>query len=263
MEIISDLLKTLVLTGRDLVPIILLFGFFQAVVLKQAIAKPRRIIAGSLYVFIGLTLFLAGLDKALFPIGEIMASQLTNAGFLGTENNAELLTDWKTYTWVYLFAAAIGFSTTIAEPSLIAVAYKASEVSGGAVSQRGLRITVALGVAFGICLGSFRIISGTPLYLYILAGYIVVIIQTFFAPKSIIPLAYDSGGVTTSTVTVPVVAALGLGLSSSVPGRNPAIDGFGLIAFASLFPIIAVLGYGQFAQWQSSRAITMKKGEEQ
>ena len=263
MEMLGDLLKTLLLTGRDLVPIILLFGFFQAVVLKQAIAKPRRIIAGSLYVFIGLTLFLAGLDKALFPIGEIMASQLTNAAFLGAENNAELLTDWRTYSWVYLFAAAIGFSTTIAEPSLIAVAFKASEVSGGAVSQRGLRITVAIGVAVGICLGSFRIISGTPLYLYILAGYLVVIFQTFFAPKSIIPLAYDSGGVTTSTVTVPVVAALGLGLSSSVPGRNPAIDGFGLIAFASLFPIIAVLGYGQFAQWRSSRGITLKKGEEQ
>ncbi len=263
MEIISDLLKTLVLTARDLVPIILLFGFFQIVVLKQPIANPRRIMAGSLYVFIGLTLFLAGLDKALFPIGEIMATQLTNPGFLGAETNPELLTDWKTYIWVYLFAAAIGFSTTIAEPSLIAVAFKASEVSGGAVSQRGLRITVAIGVAFGICLGSFRIISGTPLYLYILAGYIIVIFQTFFAPKSIIPLAYDSGGVTTSTVTVPVVAALGLGLSSSVPGRNPAIDGFGLIAFASLFPIIAVLGYGQFAQWQSNRAITLKKGEKQ
>ncbi len=263
MEIISDLLKTLLLTGRDLIPIILLFGFFQIFVLKQPIANPRRIFAGSLYVFIGLTLFLAGLDKALFPIGEIMATQLTNPGFLGAENNADLLSDWKTYIWVYLFAAAIGFSTTIAEPSLIAVAFKASEVSGGAVSQRGLRITVAIGVAFGICLGSFRIISGTPLYLYILAGYIIVIFQTFFAPKSIIPLAYDSGGVTTSTVTVPVVAALGLGLSSSVPGRNPAIDGFGLIAFASLFPIIAVLGYGQFAQWQSNRAITLRKGEEQ
>ena len=261
MEIINDLIKTLLLTGRDLLPIILLFGFFQIFVLKQPIANLRRIIVGSFYVFIGLTLFLAGLDEALFPIGKIMASQLTAPEFLGAENNSALLADWKTYTWVYLFAAAIGFSTTIAEPSLIAVAYKASEVSGGAINQRGLRITVAIGVAFGISLGSFRIISGTPLYLYILAGYIIVICQTFFAPKSIIPLAYDSGGVTTSTVTVPVVAALGLGLSSSVPGRNPAIDGFGLIAFASLFPIIAVLGYGQFAQWRNSRSKISRKGE--
>ncbi len=261
MDIINDLIKTLLLTGRDLIPIILLFGFFQIVVLKQPIANLKRIIAGSIYVFIGLTLFLAGLDGALFPIGNIMASQLTAPGFLGAENNTVLLTDWKTYGWVYLFAAAIGFSTTIAEPSLIAVAYKASEVSGGTINQRGLRITVAIGVAFGISLGSFRIITGTPLYLFILAGYIIVIIQTFFAPKSIIPLAYDSGGVTTSTVTVPVVAALGLGLSSSVPGRNPAIDGFGLIAFASLFPIIAVLGYGQFAQWRINRSTISNKGE--
>lgn len=261
MDIINDLFKTLLLTGRDLIPIILLFGFFQIVVLKQPIANLKRIIVGSIYVFIGLTLFLAGLDEALFPIGNIMASQLTAPGFLGAENNTALLADWKTYGWVYLFAAAIGFSTTIAEPSLIAVAYKASEVSGGTINQRGLRITVAIGVAFGISLGSFRIITGTPLYLFILAGYIIVIIQTFFAPKSIIPLAYDSGGVTTSTVTVPVVAALGLGLSSSVPGRNPAIDGFGLIAFASLFPIIAVLGYGQFAQWRINRSTISNKGE--
>lgn len=261
MDIINDLIKTLLLTGRDLIPIILLFGFFQIVILKQPIANLKRIIAGSIYVFIGLTLFLAGLDEALFPIGKIMASQLTAPGFLGAENDTVLLADWKTYGWVYLFAAAIGFSTTIAEPSLIAVAFKASEVSGRTINQRGLRITVAIGVAFGISLGSFRIITGTPLYLYILAGYIIVIIQTFFAPKSIIPLAYDSGGVTTSTVTVPVVAALGLGLSSSVPGRNPAIDGFGLIAFASLFPIIAVLGYGQFAQWRISRSTISNKGE--
>jgi hypothetical protein len=261
MDIINDLIKTLLLTGRDLIPIILLFGFFQIFILKQPIANLKRIIAGSIYVFIGLTLFLAGLDEALFPIGKIMASQLTAPAFLGTENNTVLLADWKTYGWVYIFAAAIGFSTTIAEPSLIAVAFKASEVSGRTINQRGLRITVAIGVAFGISLGSFRIITGTPLYLYILAGYIIVIIQTFFAPKSIIPLAYDSGGVTTSTVTVPVVAALGLGLSSSVPGRNPAIDGFGLIAFASLFPIIAVLGYGQFAQWRINRSTISNKGE--
>ena len=261
MEIISDLIKTLLLTGRDLIPIILLFGFFQIFVIKQPIAKMRKIFVGCLYVFIGLTLFLAGLDEALFPIGKIMASQLTAPAFLGAVDGDAILQDWKTYSWVYLFAAAIGFSTTIAEPSLIAVAYKASEVSGGSISQRGLRITVAIGVAVGISLGSFRIISGTPLYLYILAGYMIVICQTFFAPKSIIPLAYDSGGVTTSTVTVPVVAALGLGLSSSVPGRNPAIDGFGLIAFASLFPIIAVLGYGQFALWQQSRGRKSTQGD--
>ncbi len=147
----------------------------------------------------------------------------------------------------------IGFSTTIAEPSLIAVAYKANEVSAGTIKQWGLRITVALGVAFGISLGTFRIVTGTPLYLYILIGYMIVVVQTIFAPKSIIPLAYDSGGVTTSTVTVPLVAALGLGLAGTVPGRDPALDGFGLIAFASLFPIISVMGYAQIMQWLSQR----------
>ncbi|MBU3953322.1 MAG: DUF1538 domain-containing protein, partial [Proteobacteria bacterium] len=153
------------------------------------------------------------------------------------------------------FAAMIGFATTIAEPSLMAVAFKANEVSAGTISQWGLRITVAIGVAFGISLGTFRIVTGTPLYLYILAGYMIVIVQTLFAPKSIIALAYDSGGVTTSTVTVPLVAALGLGLAGTVPGRNPALDGFGLIAFASLFPIIAVMGYAQLMQWSGQRKL--------
>lgn len=253
MEMFLDFIHILLLTGRDLLPIIILFGFFQFVVIRRPLRNARRIVAGLLYVFVGLTLFLAGLEEALFPIGKIMAAQLTDPSFLkGNVENINLV-DWKIYGWVYVFAAAIGFATTIAEPSLIAVALKAREVSGGSISQLGLRITVAIGVAFGISLGSFRIITGTPLYLYILVGYIIVVIQTVLAPRSIIPLAYDSGGVTTSTVTVPVVAALGLGLAASVPGRNPAIDGFGLIAFASLFPIISVLGYGQFAQWRATR----------
>jgi hypothetical protein len=158
------------------------------------------------------------------------------------------------YGWIYLFAFMIGFATTIAEPALIAVAFKANEVSGGVIGQWGLRITVAIGVAVGITLGVFRIVSGTPLYIYILIGYLIVVAQTIFAPRNIIPLAYDSGGVTTSTVTVPLVAALGLGLSASVPGRNPALDSFGLIAFASLFPIITVLGYAQYMHWSVGRS---------
>ncbi|MFP4658120.1 MAG: DUF1538 domain-containing protein, partial [Desulfonatronovibrionaceae bacterium] len=203
-------------------------------------------------VVLGLALFLAGLEKALFPLGRIMAEQLSDPAWLGISQESGGV-NWLSYGWIYLFAAMIGFATTIAEPSLIAVAFKANEASAGTISQWGLRITVAVGVAFGISLGTFRIVTGTPLYLYILAGYLVVIIQTFFAPRNIIPLAYDSGGVTTSTVTVPLVAALGLGLSASVPGRNPALDGFGLIAFASLFPIIAVLGYAQLMQWLINR----------
>jgi len=160
---------------------------------------------------------------------------------------------WNDYAWVYLFAAAIGFSTTIAEPALIAVAIKAQQVSGGTITVWGLRIAVAIGVAVGIALGAFRIVTGTPLHYYIIAGYIVVIIQTIYAPRIIIALAYDSGGVTTSTVTVPLVAALGLGLASNIPGRSALIDGFGLIAFASLFPIMTVMGYAQIGEWRARR----------
>ena len=161
--------------------------------------------------------------------------------------------EWYHYKWVYLFAASIGFATTLAEPALIAVAIKAKEVSGGSLSVWGLRIAVALGVAAGISLGTYRIISGTPLHYFIIAGYIIVIIQTLMAPRMIIGLAYDSGGVTTSTVTVPLVTALGLGLASTVPGRSPLLDGFGLIAFASLFPMITVMGYAQISQWKARR----------
>ncbi len=253
MEFIHNFSKILLATCRDVLPIIILITGFQLLVLRQSIPHLRRLIVGGVYVVIGLALFLAGLEKALFPLGNIMATQLSDPVFIYGTEEIVAHADWKAYGWVYLFAAMIGFATTIAEPSLIAVAYKASEVSAGTISQWGLRITVALGVAFGISLGTFRIISGTPLYMYILAGYMIVIVQTLFAPKSIIPLAYDSGGVTTSTVTVPLVAALGLGLSATVPGRNPALDGFGLIAFASLFPIITVMGYAQLMHWVTQR----------
>ena len=155
---------------------------------------------------------------------------------------------WQDYYWVYIFAFLIGFSTTIAEPSLIAVAIKANEVSGGAIGIWGLRIAVAIGVAVGISLGCYRIVVGDPIQWYIISGYVIVVIQTSFAPKLIVPLAYDSGGVTTSTVTVPLVAALGLGLSQTMPGRNPLIDGFRLIAFASLFPIMSVMAYAQLSE---------------
>lgn len=240
-------------TCRDVLPIVVLIIVFQFLVLRQPIAHPKRLLVGSLYVVLGLSLFLAGLEKALFPLGNIMATQLSDPEFIYGTTEAVLQADWKAYGWVYLFAAMIGFATTIAEPSLIAVAIKASEVSAGTIQQWGLRITVAVGVAVGISLGTFRIVTGTPLYLYIMVGYVIVIIQTWFAPKNIIALAYDSGGVTTSTVTVPLVAALGIGLASTVPGRNPALDGFGLIAFASLFPIIAVMGYAQITGWRAQR----------
>ncbi len=253
MEFIYDFSKILLATCRDVLPIIILIVSFQLLVLRQPIPHLRRLIVGGVYVVIGLALFLAGLEKALFPLGNIMATQLSDPAFIYGAGEVVTQADWKAYGWVYLFAAMIGFATTIAEPSLIAVAFKASEVSAGTIKQWGLRITVAIGVAFGISLGTFRIITGTPLYVYILVGYMIVIVQTIFAPKNIIALAYDSGGVTTSTVTVPLVAALGLGLASTVPGRNPALDGFGLIAFASLCPIITVMGYAQLMHWRTKR----------
>jgi hypothetical protein len=246
VDFLIDFALVLFYTMRDVLPIVLLIIFFQLVVLKQPIPHLKKMILGGIYVVLGLALFLMGLEKALFPVGKIMATQLSDPAFIGASENE--IVNWWSYYWIYIFAALIGFATTIAEPSLIAVALKADEVSAGTINPWGLRITVAIGVALALALGTFRIVTGTPLFIYIMAGYFIVIIQTIFAPRKLIALAYDSGGVTTSTVTVPLVAALGLGLSSAVPGRNPAIDGFGLIAFASLFPIITVLGYAQFME---------------
>ncbi|GMQ45744.1 DUF1538 domain-containing protein [Vibrio sp. 10N] len=233
---------------------VIIFGF-QFAILKKPIANPMKVMIGFGYVIIGLSLFLVGLELALFPLGETMAMQLTAPDFL---NQVRITVGdslaWVDYYWVFLFAFCIGFSTTIAEPSLLAVAIKANQVSAGAISVNGLRIAVALGVAVGISLGSYRIVVGDPIHYYIIAGYILVVIQTYYAPKFIVPLAYDSGGVTTSTVTVPLVTALGLGLASTVPGRNPMIDGFGLIAFASLFPIISVMAYAQLTQFLTARS---------
>ncbi len=245
MELLTLTLSTGWATILDLAPIVVVMLVFQLGVLRRPLANPRRIALGVLYVFVGMTLFLVGLEEALFPIGRTMAVQLaelaTSAG--ASDSGSAAAIDWRDYHWVYIFAAAIGFTTTIAEPALIAVALKAQETSGGTIPALGLRLAVAVGVAFGVALGVFRIVTGTPLALYISVGYIIVMGQTLTSPRAIIPLAFDTGGVTTSTVTVPVVAALGLGLAAGIPGRSPLIDGFGLIAFASVCPIMSVLAY--------------------
>ncbi len=253
-EFLATLGGTVLSTMFDVAPIVGILVFFQFVVLRRRLPNAGRIVAGFGYVLVGLTLFLIGLEEALFPIGETMARQLTAVGAgAGATVETTVAVHWDDYLLVYAFAAAIGFATTVAEPSLIAVALKAEEASGGAVNAWGLRIAVAVGVAVGVALGCFRIVTGTPLPWYIVAAYVVVIVQTFRSSRTIVPLAYDSGGVTTSTVTVPVVAALGLGLAASVPGRSPLIDGFGLIAFASVFPIMTVLGYSMAASWFGRR----------
>lgn len=241
---LKELGITFLNTIRDVAPIVVLIAVFQILIIKKTIPNIKKVVLGVVLVIIGLTFFLIGLEKALFPLGELMATQLSSPDFIMKHYNGSL-TDWQAYYWVYIFAALIGFSTTIAEPSLYAVAVKANEVSGGTIGVLFLRIVVALGVAIALVVGTYRIVVGDSLVYYIMVGYIVVIIKTIFVKKDLVALAYDSGGVTTSTVTVPIVAALGLGLASVVPGRNPALDGFGLIAFASVFPMITVLGYAQ------------------
>ncbi|HDY83774.1 MAG: DUF1538 domain-containing protein [Gammaproteobacteria bacterium] len=254
MDVLSAIIAVMLGTVNDVLPIAAIIFGFQFFVLRQKPANLQEILWGFVWVLLGLSLFLLGLEWCLFPLGRLMAEQLTDPVFIqGTLDAGETVADinWTHYYWVYIFAFLIGFSTTIAEPSLIAVAIKANEVSGGAIGIWGLRISVAIGVAVGISLGCYRIVVGDPIHWYIMTGYIIVVLQTSVAPKIIIPLAYDSGGVTTSTVTVPLVAALGLGLSETVPGRNPLIDGFGLIAFASLFPILSVMAYAQLSRFRA------------
>jgi hypothetical protein len=248
MDLILGGLQFILSSAVDVLPIAIFLFAFQKIVIGEPLPHAGQIAVGFVFVIVGLGLFLIGLEQSLFPLGKLMAQQLTDPEFL-FESVGKSLTElvWQDYYWVYLFAAAIGFSTTLAEPALIAVSMKANTVSGGAIGVMGLRVAVAIGVGVGVSLGCFRIITGLPLHYFIAAGYFVVILQTVVAPKLIVPLAYDSGGVTTSTVTVPLITALGLGLSEAVPGRSALLDGFGLVAFASLFPIISVLAYGQLA----------------
>ncbi len=255
MAVILDGLKTILGTATDVLPIVLFILGFQVFVIRRPLPNVRQLAAGLVIVTLGLALFLIGLEQTLFPLGRLMAEQLTHPELLGNGDQG------PNYIWIYLFAVAIGFSTTIAEPALLAVAIKANETSGGTIGVWGLRVAVAIGAAIGVGLGCYRIVTGTPLHYYIIAGYLVVVLQTIWSPKLIIPLAYDSGGVTTSTVTVPLVTALGLGLAEAIPGRSTLLDGFGLVAFACLFPIISVLAYAQITQAITSKKAARLEGE--
>ncbi len=244
---LQGILMSLLGVIKDVLPILAIIFFFQYVILKKPIQNLKEVLAGFVLVVIGLDAFIIGLEMGLFSLGETMAYELI-------EKAGAML--------IYAFAFAIGFSTTMAEPSLTAIAKKAKEVSDGRINDFVLRLFVALGVAIGIALGAFRIIHGGEIVYYISVGYIFVIALTFIAPKYIIPIAYDSGGVTTSTVTVPLVAAIGLGLASNTPGRDPLVDGFGLIAFASLFPMITVMTYGVIAQQMGIKGEHEKEQEQ-
>lgn len=254
--------QVLLATCRDVLPIVTIIVGAQLLVIRRPIPNLKSMVIGFVYVLLGLSLFLLGLEQALFPLGRLMATQLTHPDFIASTALSASGALWLDYYWVYIFACAIGFSTAIAEPSLIAVAIKANQVSAGAIGVWGLRIAAAIGVAVGIGLGTFRIVTGAPIHWFIIACYVIVIVQTYFAPKLIIPLAYDSGGVTTSTVTVPIVAALGLGLAETVPGRSALLDGFGLIAFACLFPIISVMAYAQLSEYRAARAARLRRARE-
>lgn len=250
MDLISDALGILGDTALDVLPIGVFLFAFQRIVIGGRMPNRNSILAGFAFVIVGLGCFLIGLEQALFPLGRLMAEQLTAPDFLGYATGA---LRWHDYYWVYLFALALGISTTLAEPALLAVSLKANEVSGGAIHVWGLRVAVAIGVGTGVALGCYRIVSGAPLHYFIAAGYLLVVVQTALAPRLIVPLAYDSGGVATSTVTVPLITALGLGLAEAVPGRSPVLDGFGLVAFACLFAVISVLAYAQLSVMRSGR----------
>ena len=237
---LKNIISPLWQSTQDLLPIVIVIAFFQIFVLQKPIPNMGQLFVGTGLVVLGLSLFVKGLEIGLFPIGESMAYAFARKGSV---------------LWLIAFAFSLGFGTTIAEPALIVVADKAAEVAalGGVISDNessrssyalGLRLTVALSVGIAIVIGVLRILKGWPIHYLIIGGYMGVILMTLFAPKEIIGIAYDSGGVTTSTITVPLVTALGVGLASSIKGRNPMLDGFGLIAFASLTPIIFVMGYG-------------------
>lgn len=221
---------------RDVLPIILSILFFQYLILRRPLSNPPKIIFGFLLVIFGLYAFVVGLKLGLFPIGTNMAEQLIGLG---------------QFHFIYLFAFMIGFATTMAEPALLAVGKQAEEAASGRLNGNTIRLLVALGVAIGISIGVHRIIVGGSMHYYIMGGYALVILLTFLAPKYIVALAYDLGGVTTSEVTVPLVTALGIGLATHIEGRNVLIDGFGLIAFASIFPIITVMLYAIFIEWNN------------
>ncbi len=262
MDLIVTTLVFVADSALDVLPIVAFLFAFQWFVIGKRMPNGGQILAGFLFVVVGLGLFLEGLEQSLFPLGRMMAEQLTHPEFLlDTVEHAVAEFSWDDFYWVYIFALTVGFSTAMAEPSLMAVAIKANTVSGGAISVVGLRVAVASGAGIGVALGCLRVITGAPLPYFVAAGYLVVILQTMAAPKEIVPIAYDSGGVTTSTVTVPLVAALGLGLADAVPGRSPLIDGFGLIALTAMFPIISVLAYGQLSVLRSRYSKSKTSGK--
>jgi hypothetical protein len=243
VDLIRELAGTLLATAVDIVPVVAFMLVFHRFVLRQRIAGIQKILTGLVLVTLGLAMLLLGVEKALFPAGRMMVEQLSPAA----DTQAWGAPGWTSYLPIYAFAFSIAFAAAIAEPALLAVALKVNELSGGAIGTLGLRVAAAFGVGSGVAIGCVRIVSGLPLHWCVAGALAVIAVQTLFAPRAIVPLAYDVGGVSTTVVTVPVIASLGLGLAEGMPGRSALLDGFGLIALACLLATITVLAYSQSA----------------
>lgn len=260
MDLLTELLDTAYSTAASVLPVVLFMLAFYVFVLRQKLANPAAVLVGFGFVVVGLSLLLLGLDKALFPVGRLMVEQLTAAT---AAPGAEAPAHWTSYYRIYAFAFSIAFGAALAEPTLLAISLRVNEISGGAIRAGGLRVAAALGLALGVTIGCIRIAAGVPLHWCIAIVFMIIFLQTLLAPRLIVPLAYDSGGVSTTAVTVPVVTALGLGLAEQLPGRNPLLDGFGLIAFACFFPAITVLAYAQIAVFAEKRLASRAAGKEE
>lgn len=250
MDLIPALFRTVATTAADVLPVAVFMLFFYRVVLKQKLVNRTQILVGLVCVTVGLALLLLGVDRALFPAGRMMVQELA----AGSVSHAESMAPhWASYWLIYAFAFCISFAAAIAEPALLTIALRVNELTGGAIKTWGLRTTAAIGVAIGVAAGCLQTVTGVPLHWCIGVGFAVIAAQTLTAPRAIVALAYDAGGVSTTAVTVPIVTALGLGLADLLPNRNVLLDGFGLIAFACLFPVISVLAYAQIASMLERR----------
>jgi len=258
MDLIRELGSTLGATATDVLPVASFMLFMYCVVLRQKLARARNVLAGLAFVTIGLALLLLGVDKALFPAGRMMVEQLSPSN----AHDGAADPKWTHFHLIYSFAFCITFAAAIAEPTLFAVAQRVNELSGGAINTWGLRIAAASGVALGVTLGCIRVVAGIPLHWCMAAVFTIIIVQTLTSPRVILPLAYDTGGVSTTVVTVPVVAALGLGLAELLPTRNPLLDGFGMVALACTVPAVTVLAYAQIAMLFEKRARRRQRAQD-
>ena len=254
MNVLEAIARSVFSTAQDVLPIAAVVLVFQLLVLRRPIPQTRRVAIGFAMLVAGLGIFLVGLELALFPLGRAMARQLADPQFVQGQAGAAAPAAWRQHYWTYLFALCIGTSAVLAEPGLVAVAERVGQLSGGTIRPWGLRIAIALGSGAGIALGAVRLVAGVSILAVVVPLVVLIAVLSWLAPRSIVPLAYDSGVIATSTITVPLVSALGVGLAAQLPGRDPLADGFGMVALAAICPIVAVMGYALAASWRADRA---------